>query len=66
MKEKIKHILENIKKSYFTSTAGIICIVAGVYIGVFSRDWQTASIAISAGTGLLFSQDIPPTQNTLV
>ena len=51
-------LVREIKKSYITSTAGTVCILAGVYIGVLKHDWSNASIAIASGMGLLFAKDI--------
>lgn len=49
--------LAGIKKSYLTTIAGTICIFAGCVVGV-RGDWGSASIALTAGTGLLFAKDV--------
>ena len=58
MKDKLIYIFLQLRKSYFTTTAGIICITAGVVNGVLHQTWETASIAITAGLGLLAAKDV--------
>ena len=50
-------LLGGMKKSYLTTIAGSICIVAGCVVGL-RGDWINASIALTAGTGLLFAKDV--------
>lgn len=54
---KISVLVAGIKKSYITTIAGTICICAGCVVGV-RGDWGSASIALTAGTGLLFAKDV--------
>ncbi len=50
-------LIAGIKKSYLTTIAGTICIIAGCAVGL-RGDWINASIALTAGTGLLFAKDV--------
>jgi hypothetical protein len=50
-------LVAGMKKSYLTTIAGSICIIAGCVVGL-RGDWINASIALTAGTGLLFAKDV--------
>ncbi len=50
-------LLGGMKKSYLTTSAGTFCIIAGCLVGL-RGDWVSASIALTAGTGLLFAKDV--------
>lgn len=54
----MKDFLEKIRIHYITSVLGVICVFSGVYIGIIKADWANATVAITAGIGLLGAKDV--------